>query len=401
MPQPDRDLDLFFERLVEGRVSRRELVKRLGASGLMLSSAGTLLAACGGVEGTDKGGPTKSTATHAKTAIKELNFSNWPLYIDKKTVKNFEKLHPGAKVKYTEEINDNEEFFGKVRQQLQSGDSLNRDIVVLTDWMAKRWINAGWTEPKDKKNIPNEANLQPVLQHPEFDKNRTFTLPWQSGMTAIGYDPSKTGRKLTSINDLFDPKFKGKVSMLVDPRDSAGLVAIAQGTKTSTATIDQVMKAIDKIDEENKKGQIRRFTGNDYSTDLVKGNLWVTVAYSGDIFQLKADNPRLEFLIPEEGAILWTDNMMMPQKPPHPYAAETMMNYVYDPVVAAKIAAYVDYVTPVKGAQEEMEKFDPKLAKDELIFPSEATRAKLQPHFNLSPADERTMNDAFQKVIGA
>jgi spermidine/putrescine transport system substrate-binding protein len=401
MPEPDRDLDLFFEQLVEGRVSRRQLIRRLGAAGLTLSSAGTLLAACGGVEGTDKGGPTKSAATHAKTAIKELNFSNWPLYVDKKVLKQFEKMNPGSDVKYVEEINDNEEFFGKVRQQLQRGDSLDRDIVVLTDFMAKRWINSGWCEPKDKKNIPNEKNLQPVLQHPEFDKNRAFTLPWQSGMTALGYDPQKTGRKLTSINDMFDPKFKGKVSMLMDPRDSAGLVAIGQGVKTATATIDQVLAAIDKIDEENKKGQIRRFTGNDYTTDLAKGNLWVAVAYSGDIFQLKADNPRLEFVIPEEGAILWTDNMLMPQKPPHPYAAETMMNYVYDPAVAARIAAYVDYVTPVAGAQEEMQKVDPKLADDPLIFPTEADRAKLQPHFNLDPADELTMNEAMQKVIGA
>src|SRR3954453_11519558 len=147
MPEPDRELDLFFERVVEGRGSRRELVKRLGAAGLTLSSAGTLLAACGGVEGTDKGGPTKSSATHAKTAIKELDFSNWPLYIDKKVLKDFEKKYPGSNVKYVEEINDLDEFFGKVRQQLQRGDSLNRDIVVLTDWMAARWVNGGWVEP--------------------------------------------------------------------------------------------------------------------------------------------------------------------------------------------------------------------------------------------------------------
>jgi spermidine/putrescine transport system substrate-binding protein len=161
-----------------------------------------------------------------------------------------------------------------------------------------------------------------------------------------------------------------------------------------------VLKAIDKIDEENKKGQIRRFTGNDYTTDLAKGNVWVSVAYSGDIFQLKADNPKLEFLIPEEGAILWTDNMLMPQKPPHPYAAETMMNYVYDPAVAAKVAAYVNYVTPVNGAQAELEKIDPKLASNELIFPSDETRSKLQGYFNLDASDEQQMNDAMERVVG-
>src|SRR3954453_10076676 len=211
MPDPDRELDLFFEQLVEGRVSRRQLIRRLGAAGLTMSSAGTLLAACGGVKGTNDSGPKTTSATHAKTAIKQFNFSNWPLYIDKKVIKDFEKQYPGSNVRYTEEINDNEEFFGKVRQQLQRGDPRDRVIVVLTDWMASRWIRGGWVEPKDKKNIPNEKNLQPGLQHPKFDPTRSYTLPWQSGMTAIGYNAGKTGRPITSINDLFDPKFKGKV----------------------------------------------------------------------------------------------------------------------------------------------------------------------------------------------
>jgi spermidine/putrescine transport system substrate-binding protein len=401
MPETDRELDLFFEQLVEGRVSRRQLISRLGAAGLTMTSAGTLLAACGGVKGTNKSGPTKSSATHAKTAIKQLNFSNWPLYIDKSVLKDFEKAYPGSSVRYTEEINDNEEFFGKVRQQLQRGDSLNRDLVALTDWMASRWVKAGWVEPKDKKNIPNEKNLTPTLQHPKWDPNRNFSLPWQSGMTALGYNPDKTGRKLTSIGDLFDPKFKGKVTMLSDPHDSAGLMVLLSGKKTEDATLDDVLAGIAKIDQENKKGQIRRFTGNDYTTDLANGNVWVAVAYSGDIFQLKKQNPKLEFLIPDEGAVQFTDNMMMPQKPPHPYAAETMMNYVYDPKVAAKIAAAVNYVTPVQGAQAEMQKIDPKLATNELIFPSPATRAKVHPYVDLTAAEERQMNDAMQKVVSA
>src|SRR3954468_93597 len=401
MRDPDRELDLFFEQLVEGRVSRRQLIRRLGAAGLTMSSAGALLAACGDVKGTDQRGPKTTSATHPKVAIKQLNFSNWPLYIDKSVIKDFEKKYPGSNVRYTEEINDNEEFFGKVRQQLQRGDSLDRDIVTLTDWMAARWVKAGWVEPKDKNNIPNEKNLVANLREPKWDPGRKFSLPWQSGMTAIGYNPKKTGRKLTSIGDLFDPKFKGKVTMLSDPHDSAGLMVLLAGKKTEDATIDDVLAGIDKIDQENKKGQIRRFTGNDYTTDLTKGNVWVAVAYSGDVGQLKKDNPDLEFVIPEEGAVSFTDNMMMPQKPPHPYAAETMMNYVYDPKVAAKIAAYVNYVTPVVGAQEEMQKIDPKLASNELIFPTTATASKLHPYVNLTADEERQMNEAMQKVVGA
>src|SRR3954453_3455667 len=425
MTDPDRrELDLFFEQVGGARVSRRQPIRRLGAAGLTMSSAGALLAACGGVEGTDTGGPTKNTLSHPraairglrfsggpttktpshpKVAIKELDFSNWPYYMDPKrnVLKEYEKAHPGSHVKYTEEINDLDEFFGKVRQQLQRGESLNRDIVVLTDWMAARWVKAGWVEPKDKRNIPNEKNLQPNLQHPKFDPDRSYTLPWQSGMTAIGYNPKKTGRKLNSIGDLFDPKFKGKVSMLTDPRDSAGLVAIGMGKKMDSVTLDDMMTAIDKIDQANKKGQIRRFTGNDYTTDLAQGNVWVSVAYSGDISGLLPDNPDLKFVIPEEGAILWTDNMMMPQKPPHPYAAETMMNFAYQPEVAAKIIEAYTYVTPVKGTQELLRQQGSKLADDPLVFPSDADRAKLQGYPNLSPADEAKMTAAMEKVTGS
>src|SRR3954447_19619812 len=404
MTDPDRrELDLFFEQVAEGRVSRRQLIRRLGAAGLTMSSAGTLLAACGGVKGTDTGGPTKKTASHPKVAIKELDFSNWPYYMDPKrnVLKEYEKAHPGSHVKYTEEINDLDEFFGKVRQQLQRGESLNRDIVVLTDWMAARWVKAGWVEPKDKRNIPNEKNLQPNLQHPKWDPNRDFTLPYQSGMSAIAYNPKKTGRKLHSIGDLFDPKFKGHVTMLSDPHDSAGLMVLLAGKKTEAATLDDVLAGIDKIDQENKKGQIRRFTGNDYITDMAKGNAWVSVAYSGDLFQLRKDIPGVQFVIPDEGALLWTDNMMMPQKPPHPYAAETMMNFVYEPQIAAKIVEAYTYVTPVKGTRGVLQKTNPKLAKDPLIFPSDADRAKLQGYPNLTPADEAKMSAAMEKVVGA
>ncbi|MEA2404398.1 MAG: spermidine/putrescine transport system substrate-binding protein [Thermoleophilaceae bacterium] len=390
-----------IERLMDDSISRRDFVRTLGTAGLLVGGGGTLLAACGGVKGTENKNAMKNvTANHPKVAISELDFSNWPLYIDKKILKNWDKKY-GGKVKYTEEINDNPSFFGKVREPLARGQSIQRDIVVLTDWMAGRWVRSGYAEAIDKRNVPNIKNLQPGLAHPKFDPNRNFTLPWQSGMTAIGYNKEKTGRALTSIKDLFDPKFKGKVSLLEDPYDSAGMVCLMNGVKTADATDADIQKAIDKIDAENRKGQIRRFTGNDYTTDLTKGNLWVSLAYSGDVVSLQADNPQLEFLIPDEGALLWTDNMIIPQKAPHPYAAETMMNFVYEPAVAAKIAAAVNYVTPVVGAKEALAKTDPKTAQSQLIFPDDATRAKLQPYFTLTAQQERQMNEAMQKVVGA
>ena len=400
---PTEPIENVVERLLDGNEhSRRDFVKRLGAMGAF-ASAGAFLAACGGVKGTEQKQSSQDAAkpaNHPKTAIGTLVVSNWPLYIDKKTPKGWEKQYH-AKLDYTEDVNDNEEFFAKVRQELESGQPIGRDIVVLTDYMAARWITAGYTEKLDKRNLPNAKNLLPALQHPPFDRNRDYTMPWQSGMTGIGYDPRKTGGKLNSINDLFDPKFKGRVSFLTEWRDSAGLVLLGMGTDPTNAKKADYEKAFEKIDGAAKSGQIRRFTGNDYAKDLASGNLYACVAWSGDIVQLQADNPSLQFLIPDEGAMAWSDNMLIPQGAKHPYGAETWMNYYYDPKVAAQLAAYVNYFCPVQGAKAEMEKIDPKLAANQLIFPDEQTQAKLHPAASLSQADQRDLTAQYQTITGA
>src|SRR4029078_1491505 len=217
---------------------------------------------------------------------------------------------------------------------------IGRDIVTLTDYMAARWVRNDYCEPIDKKNVPNFSNLVDNLKTINYDPKREFTLPWQSGATSIVYNIKKTGRELKSIKDLFDPKFKGKVTMLSEPYDSAGAVMLGMGVDSSKATLDQILAAIEKIDKANQSGQFRRFTGNDYATDLTKGNVWVALAYSGDLVQLQSDNPDLEFAYPDEGAMFFTDNMMIPAKAEHIYAAEAMMNFVYEPAIAAKIALY-------------------------------------------------------------
>jgi spermidine/putrescine transport system substrate-binding protein len=244
-------------------------------------------------------------------------------------------------------------------------------------------------------------NLVGDLRKSPYDPHRDYTVPWQSGATGIGYDPRKTGREIKSFKDMFDPKFKGRVSFFSDPRDATNFILLMQGKDPATAKIDDILAAIEVIDKANRSGQIRRFTGNDYTQDLTKGNLWVAQVYSGDIIQLQADNPDLKFVIPEEGATIWSDNMLIPAKAQDPYAAEVYMNYVYDPEVAAKIAAYVNYVTPVKGAKEVLMKSDPKLASNQLIFPDDATLAKLHPFVNLNEDEERQMNEAMQAVVGA
>ena len=390
-----------LERMVaQDRMSRRRFVGRAGSAALATTALSTLLTACGGAEGTNEEGARRTpAANHPKTPLDTIVFSNWPLYIDKKVLRDFEREFD-AELKYTEDINDNTEFFGKVRQPLEQGDPIGRDLVALTDWMAARWIRLGYTEPIDKRNVPNERNLNQNLLNVNFDRGRKSSLPWQSGMTAIGYNRKKVG-EVKSLKQLFDPKYKGKVTMFGDARDSTGLVLLMDGKKPEDATIDDILGAVEKIDEQNRNGQIRRFTGNDYTTDLEKGNVDLAMAYSGDMIQLKADNPELDFVIPEDGAILWSDNMMIPKGAKSPYGAEVFMNYVYEPEVAAKIAAYVNYVTPVKGTRDILAKDDPKLAENPLVFPDSQTLARLSGYPNLTVEEERRMDEAFQAVVGA
>jgi spermidine/putrescine transport system substrate-binding protein len=397
--KPYDDIDRVVERMLDGHEhSRRQFVRVLAGAGLSVSSAG-LLAACGGVKGESSGKKASASAHHPKVPIGQWTFSNWPLYIDKSVLKAFDKKY-GGHVQYIEDINDNFEFFGKVRQQLSRSQPIGRDIVVLTDYMASRWVRDGFVTAIDQANVPNMVNLVDNLKNIAWDPKRNYSLPWQSGAIGIGYDPRLTGRKLHSIKDLFDPKFKGRVSFLSEPYDSAGMVMLMQGVDSTKASLTQIMNAIDRIQAAQKAGQIRRFTGNDYTTDLAKGNLWAAMAYSGDLVQLKADNPHLEFVYPDEGSMQFTDNMMIPAKAAHPYAAETMMNYVYDPQVAAKIADYVNYISPVKGIKEILLKSDPKVASNPLIFPPADVVARLHPYPSLSPADERSMEDRMAQVVG-
>jgi spermidine/putrescine transport system substrate-binding protein len=376
--------------------TRRQFLGRAGS----LALASSVVAGCGSVKGTADSTRTPApTASHPKEALSEIRFSNWPLYIDRKVIREFNARFD-AKLRYVEDINDNEEFYAKVRQQLEADQPTGRDLVALTDWMAARWIRLGYLEPIDSANVPNvRANLIDGLRDPVFDKERKFTAPWQSGITGIGFNRKEVG-DLKSMDALFDPQYKGKVTFLSDARDSSSLVMLMNGVKPEEAKLDDVMAAIDKVDEANRAGQIRRFTGNDYTTDLTKGNVVICMAYAADLIQLKADNADLDFVVPEQGAVRWSDNMMIPKGAAHPYGAEVWMNYVYEPDVAAKITAYVGSITPVKGVQPLVEKIDPDLASNPLVFPDDETQARLSGYPNLTSAEERQMNERFATVTG-
>jgi spermidine/putrescine transport system substrate-binding protein len=283
-------------------------------------------------------------------------------------------------VQYTEDINDNASYFGKIQGPLSQGQSIDRDIVVLTDnsRFPGLLIDKGWAEKLDKSAIPNIKNLQPALQHPSFDPNREYSLPWQSGMTGIATNTKLTGGKpVTSMDTLLeDPKFKGKVTLLTEMADTMSLVMLANGDDPTKVTDQSFNAAYDRIKKAVDSGQVRQFTGNDYAAPLSKGDLMAAMSWSGDVVQLSADNANLVWNLPESGGDIWTDNMLIP-KGGDVFTASTYMNFVYDPKIAAQIAAYVNYVTPVKGAKEEAAKIDPKLADNPLIFPDDETLSKV------------------------
>jgi spermidine/putrescine transport system substrate-binding protein len=378
-------------------LARRRTGKVLVALAVVGATFG--IAACGGGGGIS-GGASSSVET-VKVSGKpsgSLTISNWPLYIDKQTVPDFEKA-TGVSVKYIEDVNDNQEFFGKVQPLLDKGESGGRSIFVVTDWMAKKMYDLGYLQNFDKSGIPNvEKNLVPSLQHPAFDPNRDFSAPWQSGMTGL-IVRTDLAPNIKSICDLFKAPYKGKVDMLTEMRDTVPLVMKCQGVDLNHVTEDDWMSAINKIKAAADSGQIRRFTGNDYARDLTSGDVDAVIGWSGDAIQLQADNPDIKFVMPTEGCMLWSDNMVIPVGAPNPTAAEAWMNYVYDPKNQAQITDYNYYVSPVSGVKPLLEKIDPPAAKSDLIFPSDQFTSKCDVAPTLSGQEEQDVTRAFNAVV--
>jgi spermidine/putrescine transport system substrate-binding protein len=387
--------------------TRRQLLER-GAVGASVLTIPGLLAACGGGGGGIKAAKNTGTTEVTRKLAGTLNFSNWPLYID---VNEKTKAHPtldaftkkyGVDVKYTEDINDNDSFFGKIQGPLSRGQSIGRDLIVMTDSSGRpaQMIKLGWLEKIDKPSIPNVKNLLDVQQHPDWDPNREYSLPWQSGMTGIGYDPDKVGGELTSIEELLtNPKFKGKITLLNNFDDTLGLVMQANGDDPTNVSGPAFDKALAMVKKAVDSGQVRQFTGNDYAPFLAKGDIVATTAWSGDMVQLQADHPKLKWNLPDSGGMIWTDNMLIP-KGGDVYTASVFMNYVYDPKVAAEIEAYVNYICPVKGADEVLKKSDPDIAKNPLIFPTPDMLSNVKA-FDSTAINNKKFRERWAAVIGA
>jgi spermidine/putrescine transport system substrate-binding protein len=393
-----------FER-IHRPMTRRQLLRRAAVGGATLSLPG-LLAACGGGGGIEgQQAPTGAGETTVSQELAdEITVSNWPFYIDQNddatsfpTLDQFTE-ETGVKVNYLEDINSNEEFFGEIQAPLSRGQGIDRDIVVPTAWLAARLLNLGYLQKLDKSAIPNIDNLEDTLASPPWDPNRDYSLPWQSYITGVGYDPEKVGGEITSVEQLLDPALKGKVTMLDSMEDTAALFLLEMGGDPADPDQTAFNEICEKLKRAVDDGQIRQFTGNDYTGLLAGGDAWASIAWSGDIVILQPDNPSLEFRIPDAGGITSVDTMVIPTGG-DVFTASTFMNFFYDPVVAAQVAAYVNYITPVKGTKEAITEIDPALAENPLIFPPPEVLENLH-EFSAEAIENPEFQEQWQAVIG-
>jgi spermidine/putrescine transport system substrate-binding protein len=397
-----REAQLLAAQLGMGGLSRRGFLRGVGLSTALAGSA-TLLGACGTEGAKVKAGSCAVTDLSAKQ--KTLTFSNWIGYIDpiKKadsSLKKFEE-QTGITVDYKNgDVNDNETFFAKVSPQLQDCKSTSRDVFVVTDYMAARMIDLGWIQKLDHEKIPNvDANLIDLLKSPDWDPNRDYSVPWQSGMTGICYNSELTD-PVTSFKELLTrPDLKGKVELLTEMRDTMLFMLLLQGSDPQDFTDDEFSSAIEELGKYVENGQIRRFAGNDYVDDMKSGDLLACEAWSGDVINLLGGDP-YKWIPPEEGFAVWTDNMVVPNQAEHKANVEELMNFYYEPVNAAKLSAWNYYFCPVQGAQEEIGQFDKSAVNSEFIFPSDDTLERGYAFMSLDAEQEKNYQRQYNEVMG-
>ncbi len=390
------------------RISRRDLLRRAGVGASALS-ASALLAACGVQGETERNQPAGEDELTTDKKTGELNFANWPAYIDKAgggspTLKQFEKAS-GTDVSYKEVINDNLSFYATIREPLSNEQPVQWDIIVVTDWMLNKMASFGYLEELDHSLLPNfDAHAGDIYKDPTYDPGNKHSLAWQSGITGIAWNPELTGREITKIEDLFDPAFEGKVGMLTEMRDTMHLTMLSMGIKPQDATTEDARAAQEKLLKQQEDGIVRQYYGNNYVGPLAQGDLALCLAWSGDVVgKTLGENSKIRFTVPEEGGMLFTDCMAIPQGAANPIDAHAMMDFVYQPKVAAQMAAWINYITPVPEAKPILEKakdsYSRQVAASPLVFTTPETESQVYSYKNLSAEEEREWDELFNAVL--
>jgi spermidine/putrescine transport system substrate-binding protein len=390
----------LISQIAGNRSSRRRFLGGGAAAAAAFALGPSFLAACGSSTTTSSSSSSAAPADDGSPATGNLRISNWPLYMADGFVAAFQTASK-LTVDYKEDFNDNEEWFAKNKEPLSRKQDIGADLAVPTQFMALRLKGLGWLNEISDTRVPNRKNLRPDLLNDASDPGRKYTAPYMSGMTALAYNKAATGRAITKIDDLWDPAFKGKVSLLSDMQDGLGMLMLSQGSSLSQPTTETVQKAVDLVKEQKDKGQIRRFTGNDYADDLAAGNIVIAQAYSGDVVQLKADNPDLDFVVPESGGTWFIDTQVIPYTTQNQHAAEAWINYVYDKPNYAKLVAFTQYVPVLADMTDELNKIDPKLATNPLINPPQDYKDRLKTWTALSDEQTQEFNTAYAAVTGS
>lgn len=397
--------------LTQRRFGRRDALRLSGLAGM-----GATLAACG-VQGqgaqvqasAEPDAVAKFWAGKAKNGT--VDFANWPLYMDPKRpeLARFTKA-TGIKVNYQEVIQEMGPWFAKVQPQLKAGQSIGYDLMVITNsFQFSQFRDSGFLAPLDHAKLPTYAkNAGEAYKKEAFDPGNVYSIPWASGMTGIAYDRKKTGRDITSLADLWDPAFKGKVGMFSDVQELGNFGLLALGINPDESTEDDWKKAAEHLKKQKSSGVVRNYYDQSYVDALGAGEVWLTQAWSGDIFQKNiSDGTDFKFVIPQEGGTIWTDNMTIPITAKNPVDALMLMDFFYEVENAAALAEFISYVCPVPAAQAQMRADAAKLSGEEkdallgvadskLVFPTATEYDKLHYYVSFEATAEQ---QKFQKIF--
>jgi spermidine/putrescine transport system substrate-binding protein len=396
--------------LTGSRLSRRQLLRAAGVGAGSVALA-QLLAAC--ANGDEDGAAASATASGfdwgSQTEAGEMTFANWPFYMDKKKV-NGEVVHPsldafekqtGIHVEYDEVIDDYATFFGKLRPQLEEGQSTGFDLMVMGyPKYFPAMIRLGYLVELDHELLPNfEANAAPKYKEAPYDPGNRFGVPYQSGITGIGYDIDQTGREITSVEELFNPEFEGKVGMFRDTEDTPNMTLLSLGIDPVESTPQDWQRARDKLVDQRDRGIVRQYFGQGYIGALQTGDVSISLAWAADVLISQASGyDNIRFTVPDEGGLLWTDSMCIPVGAEHPLDAITYMDFIYRPEIAAMMTDWIQGVSPVPEARDVLRKQGSDVASNPLVFPTDEMYDRLKGYRTLGPDEQEQWDDLFTAV---